>query len=300
MKLDACILTLLMALLISSGVACHKPAAPADEIKPVKIPTMYAVTGVIKELKLTEHQVVIKHDAITNYMPAMTMAFTIRDSNQWQKLNAGDRLAFQLFVMDEESWIEPSKILQCAPPATPPSPLETNAVATLNNSHPLLDYKFTNELGQPVSFNDLRGKAVAFTFFFTRCPLPEYCPRLMKNFVGASDKLRALPDAPTNWHFLAITIDPTFDTPEVLKACGQHYQYDSNHWSFLTGESNRIAELAQAAGMHYEPDGAGFNHNFRTLVLNPAGQLQMNFPIGGDLSDLLVAEIVKAAAITNR
>ena len=73
----------------------------------------------------------------------------------------------------------------------PPVPAPANSPAVPPN-HPLLDYKFTNELGQAVSLNDFRGQALAITFFYTRCPLPDYCPRLSKNFQEAQQKLESL------------------------------------------------------------------------------------------------------------
>jgi hypothetical protein len=42
------------------------------------------------------------------------------------------------------------------------------------------------------------------------------------------------------------------------------------------------------------------NHNFRTLIVDPTGRLQMIFPTSGDLSDQIVEQILKAAAVTNR
>ena len=99
---------------------------------------------------------------------------------------------------------------------------------------------------------------------------------------------------------VAISFDTKFDTPEVLRAYARQYDYDTNHWSFLTGPPDKIAELAQASGVHYDAANEFANHGFRTLVLDATGQLQMSFPIGGNLTDMLVAEIVKAAAVTNR
>ena len=163
----------------------------------------------------------------------------------------------------------------------------------------LLDYKFTNELGQAVSFNDFRGQALGITFFYTRCPLPEYCPRLSKNFQAASQKLKALPNAPTNWHFISVSFDPQDDTPQALKAYGEYYQYDPAHWSFLTGPAEQIGELARQSGLTYESTNGIFNHDFRTLIVDAAGHLQMVFPTGGDLSDAIVEEILKAASVTN-
>jgi protein SCO1/2 len=151
-----------------------------------------------------------------------------------------------------------------------------------------------------VSLGDFRGQALAITFFFTRCPIPDFCPRLSKNFEEASRKLHATPNAPTNWHFLSISFDPEFDTPSVLKTYAEHYQYDPKHWSFLTGPTDKIRELAAQSDVTFDRDGAFFNHNFRTLIIDAAGHLQMMFPTSGDLSEPITSEILKAAAVTNR
>lgn len=172
--------------------------------------------------------------------------------------------------------------------------------ATAPARHPLLDYKFTNQLGQAVSLSQFRGQALAIAFFFTRCPIPEFCPRLSKNFQEASHKLATRSGAPTNWHFLSVSFDPEFDTPPVLKAYGERYHYDPAHWSFLTGPSNKISELARLSDVKFAAEGGLFNHDFRTLIIDAAGHLQMAFPTSGNLSDAIVEEILKAAAVTNR
>jgi protein SCO1/2 len=155
-------------------------------------------------------------------------------------------------------------------------------------------------LGRPVSLNSFHGQALAITFIYTRCPLPNYCPRLSRNFQEASKKLESLPGAPTNWHFLSISFDSEYDTPEVLKDYGNSYQYHPAHWSFLTGPPDKIAELARVSGVTYEYDEGLINHNFRTLIVDGNGHLQMIFPISGDFSDSIVTELIKAAAVTNQ
>jgi len=122
----------------------------------------------------------------------------------------------------------------------------------------------------------------------------------MKNFEEASKKLRNMPGAPTNYHFLSVTFDPEFDTPARLKAYAENFGYDPTHWSFLTGASNKVADLAHASKMKYERDGAFFNHDLRTLIIDGDSRLRMVFPMGGNLSDAIVQEILKAAAPTNQ
>ena len=144
------------------------------------------------------------------------------------------------------------------------------------------------------ALGQLRGKALALTFLFTRCPNPDYCPRLSKNFQEAAEKLRATPGAPTNWHFLSVTFDTEYDTPAVLKAYAQRYNYDPAHWSFLTGAPDKIAELARLNDVNFDRDGGFYNHNFRTLIIDPAGALQTIFPMTGDISADIANEILKA------
>jgi protein SCO1/2 len=163
-----------------------------------------------------------------------------------------------------------------------------------------LAFKFTNELGQAVALDDFRGQALAITFFFTRCPIPDYCPRLSKNFQEATKRLSALPGGPTNWHFLSVSFDTEFDNPRVLKAYGELYRYDPTHWSFLTGPADQIRELARLSDVKFERDGGSFSHNFRTLIIDAGGHLQMVFPTGGDLAEAIVEEILRAAAVTNQ
>jgi protein SCO1/2 len=258
---------------------------------------MFPAKGVVKELNPDNKTVVISHEAISNYMAAMTMPFKVKDPKELAGLHRGDEISFRLQVTETESWVE--HIAKIGTVSLPPIQTPTNPPVVRPN-HPLLDYKFTNELDQAVSLNDFRGQALAITFFYTRCPLPDYCPRLSKNFQAASQKLGSLPGAPANWHFLSISFDTEFDTPNMLKAYGNSYQYDPKHWSFLTGPPDKIGELARQSGASYELDAGTFNHNFRTLIVDASGHLQMVFPTGGDLSDEIVAEIIKAAAVTNQ
>jgi len=260
----------------------------------------FAAKGVVKELKPGDSTVLVSHEAITNYMDSMTMPFKVKNSKELVGLRAGDRIAFRLHVTETESWIgQIGKIgtVALGESKEPASPLATQATKA-EAGHPLLAFKFTNELGQAVSLSDFRGQALAITFFFTRCPIPDYCPRLSKNFQEASRKLSSLAPGPTNWHFLSVSFDTEIDDPRVLKAYGETYNYDPVHWSFLTGPADKIGELARLSDVTFERDGGSFNHNFRTLIIDPGGHLQTVFPTGGNLSDAIVDEILKAAAIS--
>jgi len=274
----------------------------------------FAVAGMVKDLNPDEHSVTVAHEAIANYMDAMTMPFRVTNLKELTPLQKGDRISFQLHVTESESWIDQIRIEKPGQEG-PESRVSrqkseigrgktsANGVADVGQAgppeirpeHPLMTYPFTNELGKAVSLAEFKGQALGIAFFFTRCPIPDFCPRLSKNFEEASHKLGALPNAPTNWHFLSISFDPAFDTPSRLKAYGELYNYDPAHWSFVTGPADKIHALAAQADVQFESDGAFISHNFRTLIVDALGHLQMVFPTSGDLSDQIVAEILKAA-----
>lgn len=259
---------------------------------------VFAAKGVVRELDPAAQTVTISHEAVSNFMGAMTMPFKVRDAAAMANLHPGDEVTFRLHVTQTDSWVD--QITRIGTVSLSESKLRPPEPPPVHGRNPLWYYQFTNELGQAVSLSDFHGQALAITFIYTRCPLPNYCPRLSRNFQEASQKLDSLPGAPTNWHFLSFSFDPQFDTPEVLKAYGQSYHYDPKHWSFLTGPPDKIAQLAQQSGVRYESDNGLINHNFRTLIVDDHGHLQTVFPMSGDFSDSIVAEILKATAVTNQ
>ena len=271
-------------------------AGPTNSAEPAA--QVFTARGVVRELSRDEQTVTISHQAVSNYMGAMTMPFKVRDLAVMNGLHPGDEVTFRLHVTQTDSWVDEFKRIGTVPLSEIKPP--PNKVLPAHGRNPLWYYKFTNELGQAVSLSDFQGQALAITFVYTRCPLPNYCPRLSRNFQEASRKLESLPGAPTNWHFLSVSFDPEFDTPAVLQAYGQSYQYDPKHWSFLTGPPDKIAALAEQSGVRYQSDGGLINHNFRTLIVDANGQLDTVFPVSGDFSDSIVSEIIKAAAITNQ
>lgn len=270
--------------------------------------TNYVVRGILKDIRQEEHQLVVNHEDIPHFMPAMTMPFSVKDAAMLTNAVIGDKIAFQLHVTESDSWVDHVERLT-ATEGTAKSPAvlpNANAVREgvpppiSRTPSPLRDYQFTNELGEPVSLAEFRGQAIALTFFFTRCPIPQYCPRLSRNFEEVQRKLSAMANAPTNWHLVSVTFDPEHDTSEVLRVYATSYHYDRAHWSFLTGPSDKIAELARLCDVKFDADGAFFNHNFRTLIIDASNRLQMVFPTSGDLSDAIVEELLKGAGATNQ
>jgi len=260
---------------------------------------VFQVKGVVISLKPAEKQVEIKHEAVPGYMPAMTMPFDVKDTNELAGLEPGDAVSFRMIVTDTEGWIE--QLRKVAPPANSPPPSAgefrlVRDVEPLSVGDPLPDYTFTNQFGQKISTAQFKGQALAITFLFTRCPFPNFCPLMANHFAEAQEKLLAAQASPTNWHLLTISFDPDFDKPAVLKSYAEFHNYNPSHWTFATGALIDVTAIGEQVGLAFWHDETGsISHNLRTVVINSAGRVQRIFEGNTWTSDELVKEMVKAA-----
>lgn len=297
------ILWLSFALAASALVARAADArAPGPSQTPASTnPHIYLARGVVKELAPDGKTVKIRHDEIPGYMPAMTMPFEVRNTNELAGLKPGDTVSFRMIVTADDGWIDRVKKLDVAEktgaPTTGPFRLVRD-VEPLAIGDPLPDYTFTNQSGQAVSLSQFRGQALAITFLFTRCPYPTFCPLMANNFAKAQQQLRATPNGPTNWHLLTLSFDPDYDTPARLKTYAEQHGYDPKHWTFATGRLIDLTALTEQFGMFFWHDQTGgISHNLRTVVVDARGRVQKIIPENQWKPDELVAEMVKAAAV---
>ena len=255
----------------------------------------FAVRGVIQQIPPDGCHVTIKHEKIPGYMAAMTMDFSVRDTNALAGFAPGDEISFTLVVTADDDWIENLK--RTGKTGAVSGPPGWHAVEPeLAAGDTLPDYEFTSETGQTVKFSDFRGHAVAFTFFFTSCPLPEYCPRMNKNFLEARKILLADTNAPTNWEMFSISFDSGFDTPQILASYAGIYRgTNADRWLFAVASSNTLASLAPKVDLNFWRENGSISHNLRTVVLDGNGKISKQFD-GNDWTPAQLADAIRAAA----
>ena len=241
----------------------------------------YSAQGVVEQIAPDRRTVTIHHQNIPGYMMEMTMDFNVKNTNELSGILPNEEITFTLVVGENDEWVENlhriGKIAEAM----------TNKMSMpLDMSHGMMtpelklgdllpDYELTAEDGTRIHFADFRGKVVAFTFFYTRCPLPDYCPRMSNNFHETRKLLLATPNAPTNWQLLSISFDPEFDTPEVLSNYGGVYRGDdADRWIFASASAKTLANLAPNLDLMIMRDGTNIMaHGLRTVVLDPQGQI---------------------------
>jgi len=269
-------------------------AAPDADVK------FYAAHGMVQNVSADRRQVTIHHQAIPGYMMEMTMDYSVKDTNELAEISAGDEINFTLAVGENESWVKNLQLV-----AHHVAAVTNNTFVFLADSPELKpgdllpDGTLMTETGSEIHFSDFRGRALAFTFFFTRCPLPDFCPRMNRNFAETRQLLLSDASAPTNWQFLSISFDPDYDQPEVLsRYAGVYRGDDSRHWLFATASTNTLADLAPRLDLMVLRQGANISHNMRTVVLDPQGRIASQFDGNTWTPQQLADAIVQAARAT--
>jgi len=163
----------------------------------------------------------------------------------------------------------------------------------------LPDVALVNQDGRAVHLSDYRGRALALTFVFTRCPMPDFCPLMMKSFAAAHATLVADPALRERTHLLTVSFDPGHDTPPVLRAYGLPWQKTDppfTHWELATGELGAIRDLGAALELDFVEEEGSFTHNLRTAVVGPEGRLVRLYRGNEWTADELLDDLRTAAA----
>jgi protein SCO1/2 len=136
----------------------------------------------------------------------------------------------------------------------------------------VMDFKFSNQDGIMISNADFEGKVYLVEFFFSTCPT--ICPKMNRNLV---DIQNTFPDRP-DFGIASFTINPEYDTQEVLKTYAENYGVTNPNWHFMTGKKDAIYNLANTGFNLYaaEVEGAdgGFEHSGNFALIDKQGYIR--------------------------
>jgi protein SCO1/2 len=222
----------------------------------------YSVDGIVIALDPATRTMLVSHRPIARYMDAMMMPFRVEDARELQGLYPGVRVQFDLVIGKDRSTARNVRKAGGGDVEIP-APREKLTVGDA-----LPDFQLTDQESHVLRAADLRGKVLAIDFIYTRCPLPDVCPRLAANFAALQ---RRFPEAlGRDLMLLSVTVDPDFDTPAVLANYARRWAADSRGWRFLTGN---IGKLAAQLGEVYWNDEGSIGHNSTTSIFGRNGKL---------------------------
>jgi protein SCO1/2 len=267
--------------LIASLTVPARPARAADHLR-----------GFVVALLPDQHAAIVRHEPFGS-MPGMTMMFAVEPASALARLHVGDRITARVDMHADPQRIDEIQVVGHAVPAN-------TAASILHDVQPLrvgdtipLATQFFDQLGRGFSFQDFRGQTLMLAFVYTRCQDPRMCPLISANFHMLQNKVVGLPI-----HLVEITLDPAYDTPDVLKRYGAAFGADPDRWTLGTGPISVVNDFAARFGIAVFHDPvAGLVHSEATAIIDPNGQIVDIMHEAAWSPDAVAAELESVAAV---
>jgi protein SCO1 len=230
----------------------------------------FDLKGKVVSVDKSQREVTIAHEAIKGLMEAMTMPFNVKDDWALPVLAPGQSVEATLVISGDKSWIEGLRISK-----QEAIPGAANVVVDPEVGGGVPDFTLLNQNNKRIHLSQYRGKPLLLTFIYTRCPLPDYCPRTSKNFADINRELGAMPAAVPRPHLLTVSFDTEFDTPAILQSYAKRYMDPAKfqNWEFATGSAEEIKKITGYFGLSYWKDSGQIVHNLVTALIGPDGRL---------------------------
>ncbi len=259
----------LASLLIASSisVACTDSIDSSRE---------FAVSGQVIAVDRSVQEITIAHDAIVGYMDAMTMPFSIGQHVDIARFAPGDLVRGTLVVTDEDAFLE--RVERTGRQTLGPQAREavrSDGDDLLLEGDTVPDAAFVDHKGRAHRlWEPSNGKTTVMTFIYTRCPLPTFCPLLDRQFRAIQQTIRQDSRLAEQVRLMSITIDPEFDTREVLFDHAMRVGADASVWTFLRPDGTKADRLSMRFGVGAGRDSrnpAFITHRLATVVIDRDG-----------------------------
>jgi len=260
----------------------------------------FPIRGKVVSVDAAKGSITLDHEAIPGFMEAMTMPYPLKDKSLASELHPGDRITATLLVRKtSDAYEDPQldKVVVIAQGKPDYTPAVQYHVPTQGDAVP--DFKLTNQSGRQIRLSQFKGKAVLITFIYTRCPMPDFCPKMNHNFAEVDKALAADPAVYSRTHLLSISFDPKNDTPSVLKEYAQAYTSTGAsfaHWEFAVPPANELEQLTQWFDVGISPAQDGtITHSLSTVLIGKDGKIAAFYP-SNDWTPAQVVQKMKSVA----
>ena len=258
----------------------HEEASAAASDSSYKI---YKLRGKVVATNSAKGEVTLNHEAIPGFMDAMTMPYKLKDASVLSELHPGDVITADVLVSQEsDANVFLDHIVVVAQGRPDYKPTTIYHVPAPGDAVP--DFKLRNQDGRIIHLNQFRGEDLLITFIYTRCPLPNFCPLVTRNFAVIEKQLSSDPKLKGKTHLMCVSFDPEHDTPERLKAYGEQYigsdaKRAFANWDFAVPEKPVLTEMAKFfdVGITNGPDQT-ITHTLSTTLVGRDGKVIKFYP----------------------
>ncbi len=259
------ILPFLTVLALVAGAGCRRAPEPRS----------FPLQGQVLAVADDHQQATIKHEEITGLMAGMTMTFKVKDPQLLAGIRPGDLINATLVVEEDGAHMSAVRKVGEAPLEKAPAPAAASGFELIKPGEPVPDAQLVDQDGKARAFSSFKGAPLAITFIYTRCPIPDFCPLMDRQFAAIQQTIKTEP-ALQKAHLVSVSFDPATDTPAVLKAHADGLKADPARWTFLTGDRDNVDQFASRFGVSINrslTDALDIAHNLRTAIVDAEGRL---------------------------
>ena len=263
----------------------------------------YSASGLVLRVDREHLSLEVSCQAIPGYMEAMVMTFPVRNPQALDGLKPGTMIDFKLDVANNSVYVDQIRVhayentvqepmaarqLEILDAATAGSP-RTDLALLVGETVP--DFTLIDQRRQRVALSAFRGKVVALTFIYTRCPLPNFCFRMSNNFGVLHERFAERMGK--DLVLLSITFDPEHDQPETLADYARTWAKSDKAWHFLTGPAADVKKICREFGVNSWQDEGFFTHSLHTVIVDRQGRIAVNLE-GNEYSVKQLGDMVEA------
>jgi protein SCO1/2 len=289
------------SLLVVVLAGCHSGQKAPTQASAGAVFKVYKLRGKVVSTDPARGEVTLDHEAIPGFMEAMTMPYKLKDASILGELHPGDVITADVLVSPDPNadylLDHIVVVAQAKPDYKPPVSYHVPAPGD-----PVPDFKLRNQDGRPIHLGQFKGRALLVTFIYTRCPSPDFCPRVTRNFAALEKQLAADSALYAKTHLLSVSFDPVYDTPERLRAYGATYigsgaKSAFAHWDFAVPDKSVLAEMAKFfdLGMTNNADST-ITHTLSTTLIGPDGKVVRFYPGNEWTVEKILADVKQSAA----
>ncbi|MGA8013521.1 MAG: SCO family protein [Candidatus Acidiferrales bacterium] len=265
-SIRAALVTLLAAIAFVPAACSKKPEAP-----PAHQAKRYHLIGKVVSIDRQQASIMVDGQEIVGFMSAMTMPYPVRDPKLLVPLGPGDEITADVVMTDEGAYLENIVVTK---KGDGKGPSGTSNPPQAGDKVP--DFAMVNQDGRRIHLREFQGDVLLVTFIYTRCPFPDFCPLVSKNFSQIYASLRKDPSLGPKIRLLSVSFDPGYDTPAVLRKYAETFSQTTGgnpfgRWQFATVPQKDLVKVANFFGLYYSTEGGQLVHSMSTTVISPDG-----------------------------
>jgi protein SCO1 len=259
-------LFLALGAILAFSPACNRSQSSAKR---------YSLKGKVISVDKNAGTANIDNEPVAGFMDKMIMPYKIKPVSALDQLQPGDSITADVVVDSDKYWLENVKVTAHSKPS---ADKPAAAVHIPEPGDQVPDFKLVNQSGKSISLRQYRGEILILTLIYTRCPFPDFCPRVSHEFAAIEHQMGADPRRYGKTHLLSVSFDPLHDTPRVLRAYGFSCAGSKDpavfeHWEFAAIPQTELSEFAHYFALTYEQDGGLITHSLSTAVISPDGKI---------------------------